>query len=92
MVVYIVGWHQRHHITAAQGPLVRKAQFGAATGMADHVPMLVSLHPRTGDRELTRGVVSHHSGRWTHRRGPSGVASRCTPGDAAALPISGVKL
>ena len=65
MVVYVVGWHQRHHITAAQSTLVRQAQFGAAAGMADHVPPLVSLH--TGGLQLIQ--LRHQA---VHRVGKRG--------------------
>ena len=48
MVVHVVGRDQGRHITVVEGALVAKGQLGPSAFMADHVPMLMSLHPRTG--------------------------------------------
>jgi uncharacterized protein YcfJ len=48
VVVHVAGRDQRRHIAAVQGALVRETQLGAAAGMADYVPVLMGLHPRTG--------------------------------------------
>ena len=48
MVVYVPRRYQGRDVALDKGALVREAQLGPAAGMADRVPFLMSLHPRTG--------------------------------------------
>ena len=45
MVVDVAGRGQCRDVTAAQGAVIREAQFGPATLMANCVPPLMGLHP-----------------------------------------------
>jgi hypothetical protein len=58
VVVHVVESYLCHHIPAVQRALVGKSQLGPAAVMANRVPVLVSLYPRTG------AIATQHWWEW----------------------------
>jgi hypothetical protein len=91
VVVDVAGRSQRRDVTAAHGTVIDQAQFGAIAFMANCVPALMVLTPRTGAIatqqwwEWAEAITP--SGRWNStRRGPrSGLISQLPPADSEGI-------